>query len=54
MATVSHYDAQDMIDIFGATQGRDLGGVATDIESIVNQNRSQLAARIADFYSRAD
>src|SRR5580704_12708339 len=34
MATVSHYDAQDMIDIFGATQGRDLGGVATDIESI--------------------
>ncbi len=28
MATVSHYDAQTMIDIFGATQGRDLGGVA--------------------------
>jgi multidrug efflux pump subunit AcrB len=42
MATVSHYDAQDMIDIFGATQGRDLGGVAKDIDAIVNRNRSRL------------
>ena len=36
MATVSHYDAQTMIDIFGSTQGRDLGGVAKDIDAIVN------------------
>ena len=42
MATVSHYDAQNVIDIFGSTQGRDLGGVAKEIESIVNRNRSQL------------
>src|SRR6202043_129963 len=42
MATVSHYDAQNMIDIFGATQGRDLGGIANEIEPIVNRNRSQL------------
>ena len=42
MATVSHYDAQDMIDIFGSTQSRDLGGVAKDIQSIVDKNRSQL------------
>jgi multidrug efflux pump subunit AcrB len=42
MATVSHYDAQTMIDIFGATQGRDLGGVAKDIDTIVNRNRSHL------------
>jgi multidrug efflux pump subunit AcrB len=42
MATVSHYDAQTMIDIFGATQGRDLGGVAKDIDAIVNRNRSRL------------
>ncbi|HSZ21143.1 MAG TPA: efflux RND transporter permease subunit [Candidatus Acidoferrum sp.] len=42
MATVSHYDAQNMIDIFGATQGRDLGGVAKDIDTIVNRNRSRL------------
>ncbi len=42
MATVSHYDAQTMIDIFGSTQGRDLGGVANDIDAIVNRNRSKL------------
>ena len=42
MATVSHYDAQTMIDIFGATQGRDLGGVANDIDKIVNRNRHDL------------
>jgi len=42
MATVSHYDAQTMIDIFGATQGRDLGGVASDIDKVVNNNRSRL------------
>jgi multidrug efflux pump subunit AcrB len=42
MATVSHYDAQDMIDIFGSTQSRDLGGVAKDIQSIIDKNRSQL------------
>ncbi|HEY2645343.1 MAG TPA: efflux RND transporter permease subunit [Candidatus Acidoferrales bacterium] len=42
MATVSHYDAQTMIDIFGSTQGRDLGGVAKDIDTIVNRNRAHL------------
>jgi multidrug efflux pump subunit AcrB len=42
MATVSHYDAQTMIDIYGSTQGRDLGGVARDIDAIVNRNRSHL------------
>jgi multidrug efflux pump subunit AcrB len=42
MATVSHYDAQTLIDIFGSTQGRDLGGVAKDINLIVQQNRNRL------------
>jgi multidrug efflux pump subunit AcrB len=42
MATVSHYDAQNMVDIYGANQGRDLGGVAKDIDAIVNRNRSHL------------
>ena len=42
MASVSHYDAQTMIDIYGATQGRDLGGVANEIEKIVNANRSKM------------
>jgi multidrug efflux pump subunit AcrB len=42
MATVSHYDSQTMIDIYGSTQGRDLGGVAREINSIVDKNRSRL------------
>ena len=42
MAAVSHYDAQMMVDIYGSTQGRDLGGIAREIEAIVNKNRSQL------------
>jgi multidrug efflux pump subunit AcrB len=42
MATVSHYDAQTVIDIYGSTQGRDLGGVARQVESIVDHNRSRL------------
>jgi multidrug efflux pump subunit AcrB len=42
MATVSHYDAQTMIDIYGSTQGRDLGGIAKEIDTIVNRNRGRL------------
>ena len=42
MATVSHYNAQTVLDIFGSTQGRDLGGVARDVQAIVDQNRSRL------------
>ena len=42
MATVSHYDAQTMLDIYGSTQGRDLGGIASEIEAIVNRNRDRL------------
>ena len=35
MAVVSHYDITPVIDIFGSVQGRDLGGVARDIDRIV-------------------
>jgi len=42
LATVSHYDAQNVLDIYGATQGRDLGGVARDIQKVVDRNRGQL------------
>jgi multidrug efflux pump subunit AcrB len=42
MATVSHYNAQTVLDIFGSTQGRDLGGVARDVQAIVNQNQTHL------------
>src|SRR3977135_2033210 len=42
MATVSNYNAQTVLDIFGSTQGRDLGGVARDLQAIVDRNRSHL------------
>jgi multidrug efflux pump subunit AcrB len=35
MATVSHYDIQPVIDIYGSVQGRDLGGVAKEINQIL-------------------
>jgi len=34
-AVVSHYNVRPVIDIYAATQGRDLGAVAADINSIV-------------------
>ena len=42
MAIVSHYNVQPVIDIFGAVQGRDLGGVANDITPIVDAARKDL------------
>src|SRR3984893_1836612 len=42
MAVVSHYNIQPVIDIFGAVQGRDLGGVSKDVTRIIDQNRSKL------------
>jgi multidrug efflux pump subunit AcrB len=41
-AVVSHYNIQPAIDIYGAVQGRDLGGVSGDITRILDQTRSQL------------
>jgi CzcA family heavy metal efflux pump len=42
MAVVSHYNVEPVIDIFGAVDGRDLGGVARDIMPIVNGARKDL------------
>jgi multidrug efflux pump subunit AcrB len=42
-AVVSHYNVQPVIDIFGAAQGRDLGGVASDIARIVKGASKELA-----------
>ena len=42
MAVVSHYNIQRTIDLFGAVQDRDLGGVATDINRIVDASRKSL------------
>jgi multidrug efflux pump subunit AcrB len=39
---VSHYNVQPVIDIFGSVEGRDLGGVAREIEPIVNRDRKFL------------
>ncbi len=39
---VSHYNVQPVIDIFGDTQGRDLGGVSGDISKILAETRKDL------------
>ena len=42
LAVVSHYDIQPLIDIYGSVQGRDLGGVAGDLNKIVEAGRKEL------------
>jgi multidrug efflux pump subunit AcrB len=42
MAVVSHYNIAPIIDIFGAVTGRDLGGVSSDINKIMDATRKQL------------
>jgi multidrug efflux pump subunit AcrB len=42
MAVVSHYNVAPVIDIFGAATGRDLGGVAGDINKIIDATHQQL------------
>ncbi len=39
---VSHYNVQPVIDLYGATQGRDLGAVAGDIDRIIHQEKHSL------------
>ncbi|WP_116140929.1 efflux RND transporter permease subunit [Trinickia diaoshuihuensis] len=41
-AVVSHYNVQPVLDIFASTQGRDLGGVAADVNRLVDEARAQL------------
>jgi multidrug efflux pump subunit AcrB len=42
MAVVSHYDVAPVIDIFGSASGRDLGGVAADINKVIDTSRPKL------------
>jgi multidrug efflux pump subunit AcrB len=42
MPVVSHYDIRPVIDIYGSVQGRDLGGVARQINQIVADTHSSL------------
>ena len=44
MGEVSHYDIQSAIDIYGAVDGRDLGGVARDITPIIDKSKKDLPA----------
>jgi multidrug efflux pump subunit AcrB len=42
MAVVSHYNVAPVIDIFGAVTGRDLGGVAGDVNKVIQDASKQL------------
>ena len=42
LAVVSHYNIRRVVDIYGAVQDRDLGGVAKDVETIVQQQQKTL------------
>jgi multidrug efflux pump subunit AcrB len=42
MAVESHYNIAPVIDIYGSVTGRDLGGVARDINQLIDALRSQL------------
>jgi CzcA family heavy metal efflux pump len=42
MGVVTHYDIQSAIDVFGAVDGRDLGGVSGDLTRIIEQSEKDL------------
>jgi multidrug efflux pump subunit AcrB len=42
LATVTHYNIRRTLDVYGTTQGRDLGGVGADIRKVVEANRKYL------------
>jgi multidrug efflux pump subunit AcrB len=41
-ATISHYNVQSVLDIYGSVQGRDLGGVSKDINRILADTKKDL------------
>jgi multidrug efflux pump subunit AcrB len=42
LGVVSHYDIQPVIDIYGAVQGRDLGGVSREMNKIIEDSKKDL------------
>jgi multidrug efflux pump subunit AcrB len=46
-AVYSHYNIQPVIQIYGATQDRDLGAVAADVQQLINETAGQ-APKSAD------
>ena len=51
---MSHYDIEPVIDIYGSVDGRDLGGVARDMNRIIDRSAEGPARRVADDRARAD
>jgi CzcA family heavy metal efflux pump len=41
-AVVSHYNVVPVIDLYGTTQGRDLGGVTTDVRHLIADTANEL------------
>jgi multidrug efflux pump subunit AcrB len=41
-AVVSHYDIQPSIDVYAATQDRDLGGIAADVQKLIKTTAKDL------------
>jgi multidrug efflux pump subunit AcrB len=42
IAAINHYDIQRVIDVYGAVDGRDLGGAGAEVERIVDKHRKKL------------
>jgi multidrug efflux pump subunit AcrB len=42
LAAVSHYNVQPVVNIYGSVQGRDLGGVAGDLDRVVDESQKDL------------
>jgi len=42
LAVVDHYNVQPVYDVYASAQGRDLGGVAADIDKILDHERATL------------
>ncbi len=43
-AVVSHYNVQPVVDIYATMHGRDLGAVASDIQQILDETKSEVPA----------
>ncbi len=41
-AVVNHYNVQPVIDVYASTNGRDLGGVASDVQEVLKDFQKQL------------
>jgi multidrug efflux pump subunit AcrB len=42
LAAVSHYNVQPVVNVYGSVQGRDLGGVARDLDHMVGESQKDL------------